>query len=85
MIDVKEAVAVATAYIRELYEEKDLHDLGLEEVELSEDDRWWMVTLGHARKLSGMDGFGGQHRRAYRVFRIDAEEGVVRSMKIRDS
>ena len=41
-----------------------------------------MITLGHARRLSGMDGFGGQHRRVYKVFTIDADNGEVHSMKL---
>ncbi|MFW5845972.1 MAG: hypothetical protein ACOCXJ_07080 [Planctomycetota bacterium] len=84
MIDVKEAVRLATDYIKDLYDERELEDLTLEEVELSEDEQWWLVTLGHARRLSGMDGFGGQHRRCLRVFSIRADSGQVQSMKIRD-
>jgi hypothetical protein len=85
MIDVKTAVKIAFDYIQDLYEERELQELALEEVEQSADKAWWLVTLGHARRLSGMDGFGGQHRRAYRVFKIDAEQGQVQSMRIRET
>lgn len=46
MIGVKEAVRIAMDYLATLYEDKDLRDVLLEEVRLSEDDQYWLVTLG---------------------------------------
>ena len=84
MIDVKSAVAAAFTSVRDLYDPEDIRDLILEEVELFEGPQRWVVTLSHARNLTGMEGFGGHHHRCYKVFTIDAQEGSVCSMKHRD-
>jgi hypothetical protein len=41
MIDVKEAVKIATGYLKQLYEPAQFHDILLEEVALSDDERYW--------------------------------------------
>jgi len=46
MIEVRDAVAAAAEAARKFYEGKDLLDLQLEEVELSEDEKCWLITLG---------------------------------------
>lgn len=48
----------------------------IEEIELSEDERFWMLTLGYEE-----GPFGGH--KAYKVFKIDAYTGEVLSMKMR--
>lgn len=89
MIDVKKAVASAVKYIKELYPQKNLRDLRLEEVERSDDEQYWLVTLGFSVPVSS-DGSavaqalgGTRYERAYKLFKVNAQTGEVRSMKIR--
>ena len=52
MIDVKEAVKVAHDYTRELYKDYgvgEVDPITLEEVELTDDERFWLITLGMYR------------------------------------
>ena len=89
MIDVKQAVQSAEAYARELYRGDELRHLRLEEVERSDDGRSWYVTLGWVEPAVSSNALvigGGFQKlpRVYKVFEVDAETGVVQSMKIRD-
>ena len=99
MIDVKTAVAKSVEYFTSLMDEK-AYDFLLEEVELSEDEKWWRVTLsadvpipppppGLRQELLGISDlakvFGKEERRRrYKVFTIDAETGKFKSMKMRE-
>ena len=83
-MDVKEAVDVATKYLRSLYPQAA--NIRLEEVE-STDSRW-LITLSFVHlddALSDQIGrisWGGSQR-DYKEFTVDAESGAVRAMKIR--
>ena len=52
MIDVKQAVKSAAQFVKILYEPDELIDLTLEEVELSDDEINWLVTIGFTRRLT---------------------------------
>lgn len=52
IIDVKTAAHKALDYIKSLYEEEPIQNLGLEEVKLSDDDGMWSVTVGFSRPWS---------------------------------
>jgi hypothetical protein len=89
MIDVKQAVKSAESYARDLFSERDLRHLRLEEVELSDDGRQWKVTLGWVEPAVAKPGLminGAVHKlpRVYKLFEVDAETGAVSSMKIRN-
>ena len=81
MLDVKEAAQRASAYFAGLYSAETLSDVQLEEVELSEDGRYWLITLSYPERneLPGLLKF----KRKYKVFKIDGDTGEVKSMKIR--
>lgn len=94
MINVKTAVKIALDYFAQIYPEakQKFQDIRLEEVELSDDESTWLVTIGFSRplppdpSLKNVSKFLlGEHeyQRDYKVFRIDAQSGKVRSMKIR--
>lgn len=85
MIDIKTAVDIAMHTITELYEAHELKDLQLEEAAYDADSQCWEITLGHARKLAGMDAFGGNARRCFRRFTIDAVNQAVLAMSIRET
>ena len=87
MVDVKEAVKNASAFIGELYAGKSLADLDLEEVERSEDDKYWFITLGYLRPQQTTSALQmaitRPWERVYKVVKIDAESGKPLSMLIR--
>jgi hypothetical protein len=95
-IDVKQAVQSATGYFSKLM---TVHDVRLEEVEISEDERFWHVTLSglvpapktlspglietQAAASSLAALFNVDHERVYKLFSVDSVDGSIRSMKIR--
>lgn len=83
MIGIKEAAAKAIEHITSLYPNRNLGDILLEEAELSEDGQFWIVTVSFQRPASsggvGESVFTGN--RSFKVFKILAETGEVRSMK----
>ena len=83
MIQVKEAVANAFNFLRDIYGGESLHDIRLEEVEQSEDGKSWRITLSFLRDLSPLATALGKFSREYKVFSVDAATGAVQSMKIR--
>jgi len=90
MIDVKTAVQIAANHLGTLYEGYKIYDILLEEVERSEDGKWWLVTLGFSRPLPPqsipalLKAWGApDYKREFKVFQIDSTDGLVRSMKIR--
>ena len=94
IIDVKQAVSIAIQYFMNLVGGESASDVLLEEVELSDDERFWHVTLSAVlpapkdegspmNALATALGASLQRRRVYKVFKVDAATGSVRSMKIR--
>ncbi len=86
MIDVKEAVKISREYIQELYRADEIRDLSLEEVEIAEDEKFWLVTIGFTKQMSQplnpMEAMSGpKYARFYKELKIDSESGHVRSMK----
>lgn len=88
-IDVKDAAKAAAEYFVELYPDTQYSDLMLEEVELSEDEKHWLITLSYASQPpashpSGLEKlFPKQDSRKYKIFKIDTATGKVEAMKIR--
>ncbi len=94
MIDVKDAVRIATATFANLMESFAPSEIVLEEVESTDDEKAWRVTLSallpESKELSNtspiaaaMASWGPTKRRVYKVLTIDAETGNMKSMKIR--
>ena len=92
MIDVKEAVKIAIEDLQKLYESAELKDILLEEFALSDDEKYWYVTLGFSRQvdsksplsaLLGKAEYNQEYKRVYKEFQIDRASGQVKSMKIR--
>ncbi|MEM9538620.1 MAG: hypothetical protein AAGA60_03815 [Cyanobacteria bacterium P01_E01_bin.42] len=96
LIDVRDAVAAATKYFQEVRERiGNLKDLRLEEIELSDDEKFWLITLGFeiVPQNSPIPDIvrdplfpkieRKESEREYKIFKIDAKTGEVKSMKIR--
>jgi hypothetical protein len=92
MISIKQAVTAAYDYLAELSDliKTDLADLRLEEIELSEDQQFWLVTLGYDRALKNnlLPALGlperTQYQREYKLLKVNAETGEVEALKIRE-
>lgn len=91
-VSVKEAVAAAIAYVKELYEGVSLRDLLLEEIEYSNASDKWLVTIGFSlpetKEVSSSVIFPSKTSRElsrrYKTVIIDAISGAPDSMKIRN-
>lgn len=90
-LDVKQATLKAVDYLTTLYDQKDISEIDLEEVELSDDDQYWYITLGYnsestkpGSKLSDSIKRAMLLRdRKYKQFKINRDTGDIVSMKIR--
>jgi hypothetical protein len=86
MIGVKEAVTAARAFAEELLGTDAASNVTLEEVELSSDDRYWLVTLGVPARLGPFESIANlRDGRDYKVFKVSMDDGSVVSMKIRQA
>ncbi|MEH2182112.1 hypothetical protein [Nostoc sp.] len=97
MIDVKTAVNAAYQYIKSIQDMmgSSLKDLRLEEVELSEDKSFWLITLGFdIPKKPPKSQFENLiapsmastlvlYEREYKLFKVNSQTGEVEAMKIR--
>ena len=76
-ISAKEAARAAAEYFEDVSSER--MKLSIEEVEL--EDGFWLITLGMTDAFA-LGSMGGKVS-SYKIFKVDAESGEVRSMKIR--
>jgi predicted transcriptional regulator len=95
MIDVKQAVQVANEHAYYFFaNENNLENLRLEEVELSEDlpEPYWMITLGFDVRESRNSSKSNDSlsviintppTRTYKEFKINANTGEFKAVKIR--
>lgn len=84
----QDVVAKAKSYVRTLYQDEPIAEIGLEEIEYDATDRVWLVTLGVARKSSQNDliaQLGGMLRRSFKVVQIADDDGRPLSMKDRET
>jgi hypothetical protein len=90
MVDLKEAVQRALDYTQDLYSSIGVFDPLLEEVEISDNERYWLITIGFSRTKQPRpdDPLGtlplDRSVRVYKVFKIRVADGKIMSMKIRE-
>ncbi len=89
-IGAKQAVAAALKYFGEFFPHPTHRNVLLEELEESEDEQYWLVTIGFdfERPVNALGGkmadiFGTPPHRKYKTFKVSATSGKVTSMKIR--
>jgi hypothetical protein len=91
--DVRAAAKAAVNYIQSFQDLLgNLENLRLEEVELSEDRKYWLITLGFdINNNSEVDENplfpiteGTKQERQYKLIKVDTVSGQVQSMKIRN-
>jgi hypothetical protein len=94
VMEVREAVRTALNYVKEVYADENLSNLGLEEVEYVPERHEWLVTVGFSRPWDYPKKeapymvlpLGGSERppsRAYKVVHIDDTTGRILEMKHR--
>jgi len=86
VIDIKQAAKRAADYLTGLYTEQLPADIRLEEVELSDDEMYWLITMSFLPQHQQPTTFSQllrEHDRIYKMFKIDAQTGNMVSMKIR--
>ena len=83
MINVKEATEKAKEHLMAFF--PDAEEIQLEEVELTPDKAFWLITLSYAGVSNSVASslLVGKSMR-YKIFKLDAESGEVLSMKVRD-
>lgn len=88
-IDVKTAVKSALKFFCESFKSVHLSNVQLEEIELSDDERHWLITVGYDNPadISAPTGKfllpNSRPARKYRVVRVDTSTGRAVSVKIR--
>jgi hypothetical protein len=93
-IPLRMAVNLALSYFQQVYSTLEATNVALEEIEESENGRYWFVTIGFdaKRKLIAdpppfqilPEAFRPQSevKRSFKTFKIDAEKEKVLSMKV---
>lgn len=78
-IDARAAAQSAATYYENITGEQT--KLSIEEIELNDSSTYWLITLG----LSDPFGLGSMRGKvnSYKIFKVDANTGDVKSMKIR--
>ena len=88
-MNMKEAARTAKEYVADLYAGEEITDIGLEEVEFDDRLNVWVVTIGFSRpwgqktNLAATLGRKQLPARAYKVVRIDDDDGRITSLKDR--
>jgi hypothetical protein len=91
MLEIRDAVTAAMEFARAVYDATELRGLRLEEVEADPDNPVWKITLGWIepdyQPSAVLEGLLSQHSapRVYKSFLVDAKDGTVQSMKIRET
>lgn len=82
MIDAREAVDKARVYFESVYQGSGLKEVLLEEIELIEEGKYWLVTFGFDWiPASGTSSIGPGERK-HKAVTLDAGTGQLISMKI---
>ncbi len=89
-MEVKEAVGLAKQYVRELFADERITNLGLEEVAFEDKSKSWSITIGFSRPWDAPDGgtLAGflppvGPKRSYKVVKISDGDKAVLSVKER--
>lgn len=88
----RDAIGIAKRYLSEVFDEENILNLGLEEIEYDEAQKTWNVTLGFSRPWNQQRNVlsalvQDEHsslRRDYRVVRVRESDGEVTSIKLRE-
>jgi hypothetical protein len=82
-LDVRNAANAAAHYFETLFPK--VSNFSLEETELSEDEKYWFITLGFKAERGEKDAarWFDLPKIKYKIFKVDSRTGRVLSMKNR--
>jgi hypothetical protein len=92
-MEPKEAVSLAKRFVRELFAEENITEIGLEELDYDPDPQTWMVTVGfrrpwarHPETMNSLfpSGFAHLTDRWYKQVLVDGNTGYMRSIRDRE-
>lgn len=83
-MNVKEAVARAKQYVKDLFGEEGISNVGLEEVDF--DGTCWSVTIGFSRPWNqgvggGLASLVSAVSRDYKIVKVEDDTGEILSVK----
>lgn len=78
----KAAIEAAVDYLKEILNSKDPLNIKLEEIDQTDDGRYWLITLSYDDIT--LENIFEDNTRTYKVFKIDKTNNEVHSMKLRD-
>jgi hypothetical protein len=89
-MEVKEAVALAKRYVRDVFSDEELSNIGLEEIVYDDASNTWDVTVGFSRPWDSKSPFasallGPSLPRSYKVVRISDTDGKMLSVRNRQT
>ena len=80
-INAKKAASIALEYLEELFPDNSGYEL--EEIETTEDEKYWLITIGMVDNNSPtLTTLSGKAKK-YKIIKIDIKSGNVKSVKIR--
>jgi hypothetical protein len=82
-MEVKEAVRTAINYVKEIFADESLSNLGLEEIEYVPECKEWRVTVGFSRPWDYPTAWQLASKRDYKAVHIDDTNGRVAAIKNR--
>lgn len=86
-MEAKEAINIAKSEVANLFADEQISNLGLEEIEFSDSDDAWNVTVGFSRPWhapgAAVADLLGPGRRDYKVVKISDKNRKVISVKNR--
>jgi hypothetical protein len=89
-MQVKDAVKIAIAHIKDLFASESVSNVGLEEAEFEESTNAWAITVGFSRPwdypkgiAALVDGASQPFKRSYKVVRVSDPDGAILSVKDR--
>ncbi|KAF0113411.1 MAG: hypothetical protein FD149_2146 [Rhodospirillaceae bacterium] len=84
-MDVKNAVAIAKAYVADLFAEESVNTITIEEVAFNEQEDMWNVTLGFYRQVSPLSESEQWAKLPYSRAALDHLEKTYKTVQIKDS
>ena len=84
-MDVKQAITIGREYVRDVFSEEHIADVGLEEVVFDDDTDSWRITIGFTRPWDNATSLPSRiaqvyPRRAYKVVSIRDNDGKIKSV-----
>jgi hypothetical protein len=83
MIDAKEAATKAMEYFTSLYPSPQFRPILLEEAELTDDKKFWLITLSYTPQQTNPFQAFGPAAREFKVFKLNSNSGEVVAMRIK--